>query len=95
MDLAASLLGLSALRSDHKDRPETFDPNTSHPHRSIVAMAVGIAFGVGAAYLSWTCNAKMGYGLLARILSAFVAYLFGFVYILMYGIFRWDVCRKR
>ncbi len=51
-----------------------------------------ILFSVAAAYLSWTCNASEPVAI--RMLYAFVAAIFGWVYLLYYFFFRSDFCRN-
>jgi hypothetical protein len=45
-----------------------------------------------AAWLSWECNSSMGYNLYAKIFFSFIAWVFGIIYLIIYGLFRSDVC---
>ena len=59
---------------------------------TIISMIIGIAIGIFAVYLSWKCNTKFNYSLWLKVLYAFLAYIFGLVYIVLHFIFRYDVC---
>jgi hypothetical protein len=53
---------------------------------------MGVAIGLYAAYLSFQCNSKLKYGMILRVIFAVFAYVFGFVYLILYVLMRWDVC---
>lgn len=55
---------------------------------------MGVAIGLYAAYLSFTCNTKMRYNMSLKVIFAIFAYIFGLVYLVLYLIMRWDVCRQ-
>lgn len=58
----------------------------------VVSFVVGIVIGVVAVYLSWTCNTALQYGTALKVIFAILAYLFGFLYIILYMIMRYDTC---
>lgn len=104
MDVTATFklmehLSQPANYTDPRDRPTTAERLpvfTDGPAvlRNVLSWTIGIAIGLFAAYLSWQCNTRMDYGAAWKVINAFFAYLFGLVYILLYVVFRWDVCRK-
>ncbi len=53
---------------------------------------VSVVIGLLAAYLSWTCNTAFGTGLVMKVIYALFAYLFGFLYIIIYFIFLKGKC---
>jgi len=57
---------------------------------------IGWLFFFLAAYLSWTCNSKTFPGMdqVEKIVRAFVAGLFGFIYLIIYFLFLADQCNK-
>jgi hypothetical protein len=59
---------------------------------TIISMIIGISIGIFAAYLSWRCNSKLNYTTWLKVLYAFLAYVFGLLYIILHFIFRYDVC---
>lgn len=59
---------------------------------TIISMIIGISIGLFAAYLSWKCNTKFKYSTWLKVLYAFLAYIFGLIYIILHFIFRYDVC---
>lgn len=59
---------------------------------TIISMIIGIVIGCFAAYLSWKCNTRLEYNTPLKVLYAFLAYVFGLVYIILHFIFRYDVC---
>ena len=66
----------------------------TNPVKTVLSLVIGVALGVLAAYLSWQCNTRLDYHIVWKVINAVVAYLFGLMYILLYAIFRWDVCKK-
>ena len=47
-----------------------------------------------AAWLSWECNTSMGYNIYSKIFFSFVAWAFGIMYLIVYALFRSDVCNS-
>lgn len=60
----------------------------------ILSFILGVIIGLYAAYLSWQCNSKMRYNKFLKVLFSVFAYIFGLVYLILYVIMRWDVCKK-
>lgn len=58
----------------------------------IVSFVIGVLIGIVAIYLSWSCNTAIEYHIVMKVIFAVFAYLFGFVYILLYMILRYDTC---
>ena len=59
---------------------------------SIIGTIFSIIIGIAAAYLSWDCNTSLGIDTGLKALYAFFAFIFGFLYILFYFIFRAGTC---
>ena len=57
-------------------------------------LLVQLLLGLYAAKLSWTCNTKIGYSFLVKLLSAVFAWFGGILYILYYLLLRTDICRQ-
>lgn len=96
MDIAAAFKVIERL-----SQPPAASPNADHAKsdpvqhvRTAIAWTIGIAIGASAAYLSWQCNSRMQYGIVWKAVNAVFAYMFGLVYLLLYVVFRWDVCRR-
>lgn len=60
----------------------------------ILTFVLGVIIGLYAAYLSWQCNSKLDYNLFLKVIFSVFAYLFGLVYLILYLVMRWDVCKK-
>lgn len=58
----------------------------------ILNLTLSLILGFIAFYLSWTCNTALNYHILLKSLFGVFAFLFGFVYIILYFLFRWDTC---
>lgn len=58
----------------------------------IISILVSLGFGVLAFYLSWTCNTAMGYHAALRVVFGGTAFFFGFTYVLLYILLRYDTC---
>lgn len=59
----------------------------------IVSYAISIAACVYAVYLSWTCNTAAGVNVALKVVYAFFAFIFGFLYLIFYLIFRAGTCK--
>jgi hypothetical protein len=51
---------------------------------SMISIILSIIIGVGAIYLSWTCNSLKGENTVLKIIYAFFAFLFAPIYIVLY-----------
>lgn len=58
----------------------------------ITSIILSIVFGAFAFYLSWTCNTALGYNAAVRAVFGITAFLFGFTYIVLYMLLRYDTC---
>lgn len=58
----------------------------------VISILVSIGFGVLAFYLSWTCNTAMGYNAALRFVYGGTAFFFGFTYVILYILLRYDTC---
>jgi hypothetical protein len=47
-----------------------------------------------AVYLSWTCNTAVGVHLVLKLIYAFFAFVFGFIYLIYYLLVRGDMCSQ-
>jgi len=78
--------------------PQTFNNGQEQkaPETSIISKIrnniVSVVVGLLAAYLSWTCNTAFGTGLVMKVIYSLFAYLFGFLYIIIYFIFLKGKC---
>lgn len=61
---------------------------------TFVSVIISPMLSVIAFILSWSCNTAMEYGVVVKSVFGAVAFVFGFTYIVMYLVFRWDVCMK-
>lgn len=86
----------ASVKVETKEQKENLPKFVGGPQliRNILSWTIGIFVGLFAAYLSWTCNTRMSYGVVWKVINAIFAYIFGLIYIFLYVIFRWDVCRK-
>jgi len=53
---------------------------------------ISVAIGALAAYLSWTCNTKMGLMTGPKVAWAVLSFLGGILYLIYYAIFRRPLC---
>lgn len=65
---------------------------TSFNVANILGFILGVVIGLCAAYLSWQCNTSLDYNVFLKVIFAILAYMFGFVYLILYLIMRWDTC---
>ena len=74
--------------------PEASSTKKSLKLSDVLTFALGVIIGLYAAYLSWQCNSKLDYNLFVKVIFSVFAYLFGLVYLILYLVMRWDVCKK-
>ena len=69
-------------------------PNTSKTtiSLSVISSLLGLAIGLWAVYLSWTCNTAGNVDVILKVVYAIFAFIFGLFYILFYFIFRAGYC---
>lgn len=93
MDLAAAkhFFDRFKRRTDKKAKKEGF----MSPAASTTLLLVELAVASFAAYLSWSCNTAAGIDVALKVLYAFFAFVFGFVYLIFYVIFRVGTCHAR
>jgi hypothetical protein len=93
-NIPATLKGVDMLMG----KAEFTDVTASEEKTSKVSYAVkyiiGIIIGFYCVYLSWNCNTNQGYSVFAKVIFAFFAYGFGFLYLIYYGLFRAGTCSK-
>ena len=89
------LLTTYLMRSKKKEQYE----NVASGGKSAAVVAVGvmmsvlsIAISVYAAYLSWSCNSALRTDLSVKIICAFFAFWFGFIYMICYMLFWTASC---
>lgn len=61
---------------------------------TIVSIVLSVALGVIAFILSWSCNTALEYNVIIKSVFGTFAFLFGFTYIVLYLLLRWDTCSK-
>lgn len=61
---------------------------------SYLSTILGLVIGLYAAYLSWQCNSKVQHNIFLKVIFSIFAFFFGLVYLILYLLMRWDVCRK-
>lgn len=93
MDLTAArhFLDRFAKKTEKKAKKEGF----MSPAGSTALLLVELAVACFAAYLSWSCNTAAGIGAALKVLYAFFAFVFGFLYLIFYVIFRVGTCHAR
>ena len=62
---------------------------------NILYWTISILLGLVAFWLSWSCNTALGYNVALKAVFGTLSFLFGMTYILLFIIFRWDVCSGR
>lgn len=64
-------------------------PPTTYPN---ILMLIGsIVFGIIAVWLSWKANTLAGWNVLAKLIFAIFAFLFGLVYVIIYLVCKLDL----
>lgn len=58
----------------------------------IIYSIISFAVSVYAVYLSWSCNSAANVNVLLKVIYAFFAFIFGFLYLIFYFIFRAGTC---
>lgn len=71
---------------------ENTELTTSDKIKIVLFIIVRLAIMAFAAQLSWNCN--KGYSFIPRVIFAFFASIFSFLYIILYYTFRSDICKK-
>lgn len=61
---------------------------------SIIYSIISTAVSIYAVYLSWSCNTAADVNVLLKIIYAFFAFIFGFIYLIFYFIFRAGTCKN-
>ena len=59
---------------------------------TIVSIILSAILGVIAFILSWSCNSALGYHTFVKAVFGTFAFVFGFTYIILYLLLRWDTC---
>lgn len=98
MDIAAATVLARKVMDSRKDKfteaggPPKPQPLTPAHHATIGSVVFGVAIGALAVYLSWTCNTAAGVDTAGKVIYAIFAYLFGFLYLIFYALFRAGRC---
>lgn len=58
------------------------------------AIITSIIIGIIAFMLSWSCNTALDYNVVVKTVFGTFAFFFGFSYIILYLLLRWDTCAK-
>lgn len=61
---------------------------------TVISIVLSVALGVIAFILSWSCNTALGHHVVIKSVFGTFAFLFGFTYIVLYLLLRWDTCTK-
>ena len=61
---------------------------------TIISIFLSLVLGVIAFILSWSCNTALGYHVVVKTVFGTFAFVFGFTYVVLYLLLRWDVCSK-
>lgn len=61
---------------------------------SNIGLLLSIIMGAYASYLSYECNTKNNVPEIQKIAFAILAYIFGFLYLIYYFLFRYDSCSQ-
>ena len=61
---------------------------------TLMSNIIGIAMGILAVYLSWTCNTKKGDSTLLKVIYAIFAFLFAPLYLIIYLFIVRGTCGK-
>lgn len=60
--------------------------------KDIILLLISVAFSILAAKMSWSCSKH--YHHMFRVLFAILAFMFGENYVILFLIFRSDICGK-
>jgi hypothetical protein len=63
--------------------------------KKIVYQVLGLLVSIFAAYLSWQCNTAAGESTPLKVFYAIFAFLFGFIYLIFYALFRAGRCEPK
>ena len=93
MIVGGHMLGNMRMRRDgYENQRETVAPSSAFSVAYFVWTLIGTVVSLCAAWLSWTCNTRMGISLAAKVVWAVLAYIFGFLYLIYYALIRSDAC---
>ena len=81
------IIGMQEWAYDKKNGNERFESAGD-----ILYSIIGWVLGFIAAYLSWQCNTAQGVNFALKLLFAFFAFIFGFIYIILYFLFISKQC---
>jgi hypothetical protein len=82
------------LKQEKEKEKEKFS-DASDTTIVVISNLISLALGVGAAYLSWQCNTAADVPTAQKVLFAFFAFLFGFLYLILYAIFLSGRCGSK
>ena len=74
--------------------PSYFDYWTNYSVPTVLSMIISLILGIIAFTLSWTCNSALGYHVALKAFFGAVSFVFGFSYIVLYLLLRWDTCSR-
>jgi hypothetical protein len=84
-----------ANKQTKKEKEKEKFSDASDTTIAVIANLISLALGVGAAYLSWQCNTAADVPTAQKVLFAFFAFLFGFLYLILYAIFLSGRCGSK
>jgi hypothetical protein len=81
--------------SQDANSPTTTSPKETNKWSvsGIISGIISLMIGAYAAYLSWSCNTLTGTNVFLKVIFAAFAFLFGFIYLIFYLVFRWADCK--
>ncbi len=90
--LSTSLIFNKSNKEFFQDEKEDAKTNKFESIFIIMIVVISLSISVYAVYVSWKCNTAMKMGLPFKILYAIFAYVFGFIYLIFYFLFKKDMC---
>ena len=91
MDMLAMIIGGHMLGKGRRDGYVNAGAST-YSVTYLVWTLIGTVVSLFAAWLSWTCNTRMGMDVAVKVVWAVLAYIFGFLYLIYYALVRSDAC---
>lgn len=83
--------------SEKKEKYYNNNPSTVNKQIdavSVIGIILSVVLGIIAFVLSWSCNSALGYHVVIKAFFGTFAFLFGFTYIILYILLRWDTCMR-
>jgi hypothetical protein len=78
--------------ANKKQQIEKLESKDINPNFMNMGTILSVIIGAYAAYISYTCNTRKNVPEIHKIIFAVSAYIFGFLYLIYYYLFRYDTC---